>query len=159
MAIDGVAPRAKMNQQRARRFRAALESKEKREKINERVRILRESGKDIELPSKSGFDSNCITPGTEFMHRLAESLRLYIADRISSDPAWKNIMVRPYGYVQALNIYLYHRVCMCVWLYKLTVQVIFSDANVPGEGEHKIMDYIRAQRAQTDYKPSMVCLS
>ena len=54
MAIDGVAPRAKMNQQRARRFRTALDAENAREKA------LRDG---IEMPAEDAFDSNCITPG------------------------------------------------------------------------------------------------
>lgn len=57
MAIDGVAPRAKMNQQRSRRFRTAKEAAEVREKA------LRKGEK---LPDEKAFDSNCITPGMNF---------------------------------------------------------------------------------------------
>jgi 5'-3' exoribonuclease 1 len=54
MAIDGVAPRAKMNQQRSRRFRTAKEMAEIVEKA------IRNGDK---LPDEKAFDSNCITPG------------------------------------------------------------------------------------------------
>jgi 5'-3' exoribonuclease 1 len=54
MAVDGVAPRAKMNQQRSRRFRTAQEAKELEEKARR---------KGEELPKEAAFDSNCITPG------------------------------------------------------------------------------------------------
>ena len=52
--IDGVAPRAKMNQQRSRRFRTAKEAREVREKAER---------KGEKLPETKAFDSNCITPG------------------------------------------------------------------------------------------------
>lgn len=55
MAVDGVAPRAKMNQQRGRRFRSAKEAE-----MNEK----RAKDRGEELPKEARFDSNCITPGT-----------------------------------------------------------------------------------------------
>ncbi|XP_023211408.1 5'-3' exoribonuclease 1-like [Centruroides sculpturatus] len=54
MAVDGVAPRAKMNQQRARRFRTAKEAELQEKRALERGETL---------PNEARFDSNCITPG------------------------------------------------------------------------------------------------
>ena len=125
LAIDGVAPRAKMNQQRARRFRAAQEARELRE-LEQHVRTeLTDAGQNAP-PAAEVWDSNVITPGTTFMLRLSEFIRFYIRKRISQDKGWQNI------------------------------RVIFSDASLPGEGEHKIMSHVRLQRSQPAYNPNLV---
>ena len=194
---DGVAPRAKMNQQRSRRFRAAQENAEKEretERLMEefakqgikvwgrergegdstsavwgrksacigRVRPMlfkvavqhyialtaRPSGRlapccllfppyslssplqylcplpsppPPQLPHREKselFDSNTITPGTPFMDRLATALQYFVHQRLNNDPGWKDI------------------------------EVILSDSNTPGEGEHKAVAYVRQQRGR-----------
>jgi 5'-3' exoribonuclease 1 len=92
MAIDGVAPRAKLNQQRSRRFRSAKD--------------LAEATKGMDQ-NESGavFDSNCITPGTEFLAKVSTVIRYFIRKKIKEDPMWHNL------------------------------QVIFSGHDIPGEGE------------------------
>ncbi|CAL4130433.1 unnamed protein product, partial [Meganyctiphanes norvegica] len=127
MAIDGTAPRAKMNQQRSRRFRASKESAEMKAEISRTRKEMQEKGYNVppEKPKESHFDSNCITPGTPFMDRLSKFATCSTKERLAQAPGWEG---RP--------------------------RVILSDANVPGEGEHKIMDYIRKQRAQPDHDPN-----
>ncbi len=74
MAIDGPAPRAKMNQQRGRRFRSALSAQQA-------VAQAIKEGK--EMPKEPAFDSNTITPGTDFMDRLTKHLKWFIRKKIS----------------------------------------------------------------------------
>jgi 5'-3' exoribonuclease 1 len=70
------------------------------------------------------FDSNCITPGTEFMQRVDGLLKKYIENRILHEPSW-----------QGLEIY-------------------YSGHLVPGEGEHKIIHHIRQKRQHKAYRPN-----
>uniref|UniRef100_A0A8B9THX6 5'-3' exoribonuclease 1 n=1 Tax=Anas platyrhynchos TaxID=8839 RepID=A0A8B9THX6_ANAPL len=115
MAVDGVAPRAKMNQQRGRRFRSAKEAEDKIKKALE---------KGETLPTEARFDSNCITPGTEFMARLHEHLKYFVNMKISTDKSW-----------QGVTVYL-------------------SGHETPGEGEHKIMEFIRSEKAKPHHDPN-----
>lgn len=90
LCVDGPAPLAKQCQQRQRRFRSAMES-----------------------DSKCAFDSNCLTPGTQFMDYLSKYIHWYILKKISTDPKWQKL------------------------------DIIFSNEKAVGEGEFKILQYIR----------------
>jgi 5'-3' exoribonuclease 1 len=84
LAIDGVAPRAKLNQQRARRFRAAQDRIEAIDKARQRGDVVDENAL---------FDSNCITPGTEFMDLVSKHLKYFIRKKVKEDPLWQGITI------------------------------------------------------------------
>jgi len=90
LCVDGPAPYAKITQQRRRRFRSAMDSS-----------------------SEQIFDSNAITPGTQFMDSLTHYIDWYIRKKITEDINWKDI------------------------------EVVFSNEKAPGEGEAKIFHYLR----------------
>jgi 5'-3' exoribonuclease 1 len=116
MAIDGCAPRAKMNQQRSRRFRAARDLAEARREAASRGEV--HTDEDV-------FDSNCITPGTEFMEAVSQYMQYFVRKKLREDPLWQRM------------------------------EVIYSGHDVPGEGEHKIVQYIRAAKLDPAYDPNM----
>jgi len=93
VAIDGVAPRAKMEQQRTRRYKTIIE-KSKRRKI---------------------FDTNAISPGTEWMTNLTVELKTF----------FKNVLSKK-------------------------CKIIFSGPEREGEGEHKLIKFIRKMKEQKD---------
>lgn len=129
LAVDGVAPRAKMNQQRTRRFRAVQENEEKRKQIEKIRKKLREQNIEPDNNNRSSFDSNVITPGTEFMINLSRAIQKWVETKLNS-PDKSGI---------------WHK----------DLKVILSDASVPGEGEHKVMEYLRKERASAHYDPSL----
>ena len=89
IAFDGVAPVAKLEQQRNRRYKSLLE-----------VEIFKACGLNT---NENSWNKTAITPGTNFMKNL-------------------NIGVKQYFKSQ---------------------KIIISGSDIPGEGEHKIFDYIR----------------
>lgn len=86
--IDGPAGASKMQQQRSRRYRS------------------------VQDPDKR-FDSNCISPGTEWMDYLSRYLDSFIRKQVTQSAVWKGLTV------------------------------IFSNDKVPGEGEHKLIQFVR----------------
>lgn len=147
IAIDGVAPRAKLNQQRARRYRGGSEEleqsiydafyeeyEEDQDEKNannnntaggDRLSGKFESSDEEEAVPDGAFHSNSITPGTEFFSECTAHMEHWIQYKLSTDPKWKGL------------------------------KIILSGPNVPGEGEHKIMEFMRQERARPDYNPNL----
>ena len=94
IAFDGVAPFAKMEQQRTRRYKSNFTS-------------------NINNSTPSIWNTTAITPGTTFMRKLSTEI----------DTAFKNQEKK----------------------YKVKKMVV-SCANEPGEGEHKLFQYIRKNK-------------
>jgi len=96
IAIDGVAPIAKIKQQRSRRFKSV---KDKRLYNN----IKKKHNQELD----NNWSNSAITPGTDFMKKLTTRIIKFCEE------------------------------------YNFEGQIIFSSADTPGEGEHKLLQYIR----------------
>lgn len=79
----------------------------------QRQRRYRGLVEDEGVRDRNLFDARCITPGTKFMDYLSKYIDWYIRKQITENDAWKKL------------------------------EIIFSNEKVPGEGEHKLIDYIR----------------
>ena len=66
------------------------------------------------------FDSNAISPGTKFMDFLSKYIDWFLKKKITEDKDWQNI------------------------------EIIFSNEKVPGEGEHKLISYIRTHGSKQE---------
>jgi 5'-3' exoribonuclease 1 len=111
ISFDGVAPRAKINQSRGRRFRA-VKDREKFDQLLQKLNI-----KDIE-----NFQLNSISPGTEFLTDLCKFLKARVMSLYETE--WRHL------------------------------KVLFSDCLTPGEGEHKIMDFLRHSKRMKLFEPT-----
>ena len=86
LALDGCAPRAKMNQQRERRFCSAREAEE-----SERALGLLLKRQGHKPSSKQRWDHNAITPGTPFMDSLASYCRTWAAKAVARQPFFESL--------------------------------------------------------------------
>ena len=77
--------------------------------------------------SSAGFTKNSISVGTSFMEYLHQRITKFIQDRMENDEVWS------------------------------TPKVIYSSHHTPGEGEHKIFDFIRAQRKAGTWNENYSC--
>ena len=120
IAFDGVAPVAKLNQQRERRYKSWYLGEMEAQRRRDHNKITQKGGQKggrVE-PPKPAWNTSSITPGTKFMNALHDKLAEYYD---TANPS-------------ALNA-----------RYNLSggAGIIVSSSKEPGEGEHKLFEYIR----------------
>ncbi len=96
IAVDGVAPMAKIKHQRLRRFKSIYDRK--------RLELIAKKHNRV-LPK--AWNNSAITPGTIFMDKLMKAIVSWINNN------------------------------------KFSCKVIFSSSYTPGEGEHKLLQYLK----------------
>lgn len=129
IAFDGVAPVAKLNQQRERRYKSwfttIVEQSINATSAAATTAAHRESGdsqydreqkaKTINKTVHKAWNTSSITPGTQFMTKLNAQMRLFIDTQVRVQ---STTGVTP-------------------------IHFIYSGSDEPGEGEHKLFEYIR----------------
>eukprot|EP00727_Mastigamoeba_balamuthi_P003045 m51a1_g12738 putative 5 -3 exoribonuclease 1 isoform x1 (281) ;mRNA; r:720-2265 len=73
LAVDGIAPRSKINEQRARRFAAA----------RDRPEHSAPAAAAAAADARGEWDANAITPGTEFMQKLRSGLEWFVSQGLA----------------------------------------------------------------------------
>ena len=117
IAFDGVAPVAKLNQQRERRYKSWFTTvveqtiTRKNALLDPTVATVAVAATVAAAGAQKAWNTSSITPGTRFMTKLNTQMRDYCAEK-----------ARVIG---------------------TTVEYIYSGSDAPGEGEHKIFEYIR----------------
>lgn len=77
-----MAPKAKMNNQRQRRYHSTRSNKSLNEFLTDELNTS---------PGVISFKNNSISPGTEFMMELIDKIKYFIKRKIYEDDNWKNV--------------------------------------------------------------------
>jgi len=118
IAFDGPAPRAKMIQQRSRRYKT----------YQEKIFLQNEKKKLKIYKDEIDWDTSAnISPGTEFMQKLSDYLIRLIKSKYFNE-------------------------------HNKNMNMLLSDSNVPGEGEHKFLPTIRNMIKTKKYYNSKIYL-